>query len=357
MDIPAILARGGTSRGLVLSATDLAGIERERWPLVFARLLGSPDPGGRQVDGVGGGNATTSKVSVLSRSESHPGAVDYEFFQIVVETGAVDQVGTCGNMSSASAQAAVTLGLVPATDPLTRVRLHDVNTGRMVEVDVVTAGGKVVTDGDFVQDGVATPGSPIVERFLDPGGATTGLLLPTGALTDELADTGMHASLIDCFNPVAFVHASSIAGMAWDPATLERTTTMDDLERIRRWAAVRCGFAESEDDPASAPYYPFVGVYWDPAMGAPAAPPWRGTGPAILVLSGGRAHRAAPLGATIAAAALARLRGNEDDRIRIRHPSGGTEIGVISERGEIASASVTLTAREIMRGVVHVDPV
>lgn len=352
-ETPAILARGGTSRGLVLLASDLAGINRRDWPAAFAVMLGSPDPGGRQVDGVGGGNATTSKVAVLAPSDRADADVEYAFFQIVVETGAADLVGTCGNMASAAAQVAVERGLVPARDGRTVVRLHDVNTDRGIELELETPGGAVRYDGDFALDGVPTPGSPIVVRFRSPGGATSGRLLPSRSLS-EVVD-GRRVSLIDCVNPVAFVHADTIEAVDWSPTALERdAATLEMLETVRRWAAARCGFAGSaETAAAEAPYYPFVGVYWDEFMARSTAPPWAlRHGPAIGMISGGRPHRAAPLGATIAAAALGALRRESapDERQEVSHPSGRTVVAIELGDGTVETAAVTLTARPIMRG-------
>jgi 2-methylaconitate cis-trans-isomerase PrpF len=344
---------------VLVEAAALAAVDRADWPALFAAWVGSPDPTGRQVAGVGGGNATTSKVAVVQPSRRPDADVDYEFFQMIVGTGAADRIGTCGNMSSAAAQFAIENGLVAPRAPLTLVRLHDVNTGGRIHVGVeVDHDGGVVYEGEHVLAGVAGTGSPVTVRFLDAGGATTGRLLPTGRLDDvvQTAWGPCTVSLVDAANPVVFAHAGSLPiPVPWDAQELERSAdALELLAALRRWGAARCGFSAAEEDAdARSPMYPFVAVYDDAgeAAGDGTTPDAR-----IVVLSGGRTHRATPLSVGLAAAALRGLRSGADRavRLRIRHPSGELEVRVgTTHDGSSAVVEVlevVLTARPIMRG-------
>ncbi|HEU5320116.1 MAG TPA: PrpF domain-containing protein, partial [Methylomirabilota bacterium] len=184
--IPAVFMRGGTSRAVFFHERDLppAGPDRDA---VLLAALGSPDPYGRQLDGLGGGISSLSKACIIGPS-THPGAdVDYTFAQVDVRTPVVDYQGNCGNCSSAVGPFAVDEGLVAAREGETLVRIHNTNTKKLIVAHVPVAGGEAAVAGDFALAGVPGRGARIALDFVEPGGAGTGRLLPTGRARDVVA--------------------------------------------------------------------------------------------------------------------------------------------------------------------------
>jgi len=366
--IPAVLARGGTSRGLIIESRHLANLTESDRDLLIARLVGSPDPTARQVDGVGGGNVTTSKVVTVAISSQPDCDIDYTYHQVDVVSGDIDRRGTCGNLLTAAAQFVLDQGLMAAVTPSTRVRIYDANTGQRIWVDVPVRDGQVCYSGDVATHGVPGSGAGAVTTFLNPGGALTGRLYPTECTVDMVhsATAGCRVTLIDAVNPVALVHASDLPQFpGWGRAALMADRSLlDHLEAVRHWAAVRCGLASSVDRAsAEAKALPFVGILWDAFM-APIAgtePPDQGTA-LVRIMSGGLMHGALPLSAGIATAAavsLRRLAVNTEastDRVVLAHPSGTltVEVGsVATAQGKIphlTHASITQTGRPIMIG-------
>src|SRR6266404_6362320 len=177
--IRAVYMRGGTSRCLVFHEADLppAGAERDR---VLLAALGSPDPYGRQLNGMGGGISSLSKAVIIGPS-THPDAqVNYTFAQVEVRTASVDYKTNCGNCSSAVGPFAIDEGLVEVTSSTTKVRIHNTNTKKVIVAHVPVKDGEAAVDGDFELAGIPGRGARIALDFLDPGGAGTGRLLPTG---------------------------------------------------------------------------------------------------------------------------------------------------------------------------------
>src|SRR5258707_13121047 len=170
--------------------------------------LGSPDPFGRQLDGLGGGISSLSKACIVG-TPSHPDAqVDYTFAQVDVRSPVVEYHGNCGNCSSAIGPFAIDERLVPAREGETVVRVHNTNTKKVIVAHVPTHDGEAVVEGDFELAGVAGRGARIALDFLDPGGAGTGRLLPTGSPRETI--DGIDASLVDATNPVVFVRAKDL---------------------------------------------------------------------------------------------------------------------------------------------------
>ncbi len=176
--LPAVFMRGGTSKAIVLHARDLPA-DRNAWEPIFLSLMGSPDPSMRQLDGMGGGVSSLSKVCVIG-PPTHPDAdVDYTFAQVRIDRAHVDYGSNCGNMSSAIGPFAVDEGLVakPNGSEAT-VRIHNTNTRKIIVSRFPMDGDAAAVDGDMTVDGVAGTGAPIRLEFLAPGGARTGRLLP-----------------------------------------------------------------------------------------------------------------------------------------------------------------------------------
>ena len=206
--IPCLYMRGGTSKGPFFLENDLPADPRQRDALLL-KVMGSPD--NKQINGLGGASSVTSKVAIIGVSRRPDADVDYTFAQVSVDKPIVSYKGNCGNISSAVGPFAIERGLVKVTEPVTAVRIHNTNTGKIIVADVPVENGCVQYEGTFRIAGVAGSGSPIKLRFLDPAGTISDKLLPTGNAVDVLDVPGVgqvEASFVDAANPLVFVIAA-----------------------------------------------------------------------------------------------------------------------------------------------------
>jgi 2-methylaconitate cis-trans-isomerase PrpF len=376
LKLRAVFMRGGTSNALMFRAEDLPP-DRAQWDRIFLGALGSPDPNGRQLDGMGGGISSLSKVCVIG-PPTHPEAdVDYTFAQVAIREPFVDYSGNCGNMSSAIGPFAVDEGLVPAAGSEAVVRIHNTNTRKLIIARFALEDGKAAVEGDFVLPGVAGSGAPIKLEFVAPGGAATGRLLPTGNVVDSLEVNGtdsIEASMVDAANPCVFVAAEALGLTGIEmPDQFERDTSlMRRLEAIRVTASLRMGIAATSAEAARKPSIPKVAIVTGPRDAATL------TGEPLVadtcdvtirMISIGQPHRAVPLTGAMCLAVAARLPGSIVARaarvpatpsapIRIAQPSGLTVVASALRRdndGWFAEyATVYRTARRLMEGHVFV---
>src|SRR3989454_5881698 len=282
--------RGGTSRCLVFREEDLphAGAARDR---ILLTALGSPDPYGRQLDGLGGGISSLSKACIVGVT-THPGAdVDYTFAQVDVKSPVVEYDGNCGNCSSAIGPFAIDEGLVPAQEGETIVRVHNTNTKKLIVAHVPTRDGEALVEGDFELAGVAGRGARIALDFVEPGGAGTGRLLPTGRARDVIA--GVEASCVDATNPLVFVRARDLrlTGSETPQAIDADHDLAARLEKLRVEAAARMGMSESPAVPKIA----FVAPPIDTIALDGARYPADAADVVGRAISMGNCHRAFPL--------------------------------------------------------------
>ncbi len=371
----AVFMRGGTSKAIMFRAEDLPA-ERDAWAPIFLAAIGSPDANGRQLDGMGGGISSLSKVCVIGRPSRPDADVDYTFAQVSVKDAVVDYSANCGNMSSAVGPFALDEGLLQAGGNQAMVRIHNTNTKKIIVSRFPVDDGRAAVDGDFVLPGVAGSGAPVRLEFMAPGGAGTGKLLPTGNVLDRLDVPGLgtiEASLVDAANPCVFVSAQALgqSGIEMPEAIDADSELSGRLEAIRVAASVRMGIAESADAAARIPSIPKVGMVTRPVAAKTLA--GERLGPEAMdvlvrMVSVGQAHRAVPLTAALCIATAARIAGStvhratrqaaaDADQIRIAHPSGVTVVAAsVRHDGEwIAdSASVFRTARRLMDGTVYV---
>jgi 2-methylaconitate cis-trans-isomerase PrpF len=373
--VPAVFMRGGTSKAIMFRQDNLPG-DRWLWDRIFAAALGSPDPNGRQLDGMGGGLSSLSKVCVIGPSSRPDADVDYTFAQVAIRSGLVDYSGNCGNMSSAVGPFAIDEGLVNANGAEAVVRIHNTNTHKIIVSRFALHDGRAAVDGDFVLPGVAGTGAPIRLDFLDPGGAGTGKLLPTGSPLDqlELPNECVEASMIDAANPCIFVRAEAM-GMSGaelpdqleaNPALLAR------LEAIRIAASLRMGIATTSDEARRKPSIPKVAMVTAPKdtrtlsgeiISAESADV------TIRMISLEQPHRAVPLTGAMCLAVASRIEGSVVHRVarwpsgmgepvRIAQPSGLTVVGAAVRREgdswHAEQATVYRTARRLMDGAVYV---
>jgi hypothetical protein len=376
--IPAIFMRGGTSKAVVFHARDLPAY-RAQWDAIFLAALGSPDPNGRQLDGLGGGLSSLSKVCVVGPPSRPDADIDYTFAQIGVGDASVDYSGNCGNMSSAMGPFALDEGLVsrPANGDEAVVRIHNTNTGKIIVARFPLDGEEAAVEGDMALDGVSGTGASVRLEFLDPGGAKTGRLLPTGRAADTLDVPGLgkvEASLVDAASPCVFVAAESVEQTGVEmPADLERDARLlAALEGIRRAASVAMGIADRPEKAAEIPSVPKVAFVSRPRAAMALSRRKLAAGDmeiAVRMISTGQPHRAVPLTGALCLAVATRIPGTIPQRlvraregaIRIAQPSGTTVVDAKvvpapgSQGGVVAEhAAVYRTQRRLFEGAVLV---
>ncbi|PNV60262.1 3-methylitaconate isomerase [Clostridium sp. chh4-2] len=244
--VPCTIMRGGTSKGLFFMEKDLppAGEERDR---ILMEVMGSPDK--KQIDGLGGAASVTSKVAIISVSEREDADVDYTFAQVSVDKPLVSYKGNCGNISSAVGPYAIEKGLVKITGPVTKVRIYNTNTDKVIVSEVRTKGGAVNYQGELAIAGVPKTAAPIKLNFVNPAGSVTGKLLPTGHASERIEVPGLgevEISIVDAANPLVFVKAEDLGLKGTElPAELDQDEEMlNRLETVRGMAAVKLGLID-----------------------------------------------------------------------------------------------------------------
>ncbi|KAL4880576.1 DUF453-domain-containing protein [Aspergillus karnatakaensis] len=362
--LPASYYRGGTSRAIMFQKSTLPA-SQSSWGPIFRSILGSPDPYGRQLDGMGGGISSLSKVCVVGGSTHKDADVDYTFAAIGVRDSEVDFSSNCGNMSAAVGGFAVDCGLIKTDiqaegtrERDVMVRIHNTNTGKIIHATFPVVHGEAVADGELAIDGVAGTGAAVKLDFMDPAGSRTGKMLPTGVAREVIG--GVEATCIDVANPCVFVKAADL-GVEGDLTPDEMTSThglLGRLDAIRREAGVRMGLADSvETVPGSVPK---IGIVSEPREKGAGA----GVDLVVRALSVGQPHKAVPITVALALAAAARVPGStvadvtsEDpvDKagITIGHASGSILVGATFGEGDrLEYATVFRTARRLFEGRV-----
>ncbi len=364
--LPAIFMRGGTSKGLFFHEADLPAEPAAR-DAVFCAAIGSPDPNGRQLDGLGGGISSLSKVMAVRASPREDADVEYTFSQVAVGQARVERASNCGNLTSAIGPFAIDEGLVSVDDGEVMLRLHNTNSDKIIESRFHVADGRAAVSGDFALPGVAGTGAEIRLSFLDPGGAATGRLLPTGNATDRLEVDGVgpiDVSMVDATTAGCFVRAGDI-GLAGTEAPEEieaDEAVLARLEAVRRAAGRAMGL------PEGAASVPKIGLVAPPAVALTLAGE-RLAADAMdftaRVISMGRPHRALPLTGAMCLSVASRIPGTvvaeasvgSGERVRIAQPSGVLELGAEVDGEAVPRALaviVSRTARRLMEGRVLV---
>ena len=369
--LPAVFARGGTSKALLFHRRDLP-VDRDEWAPIFLAALGSPDPGGRQLDGMGGGISSLSKVCVIGPPTRSDADVDYTFAQVAVDRASVDYGANCGNMSAAIGPFAVDERLLEGTrDGEVMVRIHNTNTGKLIHASFQVQGGQARVDGPLRIDGVAGSGAPIRLEFRDLAGARTGRLLPAagGAAQVLRHPRGgtIRASMVDAGNPCVFVDAEALDLDGTEPPEQieSEADLMHGLEGLRRQAAVAMGLAPDEEHAAASRAVPFIGMVARIRPWVSRSGQRFGADDADLsvrMLSSGNAHRAIPITSALCVAVACRTAGTLPSELcrsatgplRIGHPSGVIVVEAEPDprSGEVRHASVYRTARRLFQGEV-----
>jgi len=346
--IPCVLMRGGTSRGPFFRAEDLPADPAARDALLVG-LMGSGHE--LEIDGIGGGSPLTSKVAIIGRSQKPGVDVDYLFAQVHIMDRTVDTGPNCGNMLAAVGPFAIEQGLVPATDAETVVRIHNVNTGKIIEAIIQTPGRQVTYAGDTRIDGVPGSAAPVKLAFLDGAGSKSGALFPSGARSEEI--DGVTVTCIDMSMPMVLIPATAMGKTGHESAAeLDAdTATIARMEAIRQEAGRRMGFGD-----VRGKVVPKIGLVAPPARDGTIAAryfvPWSchksfATTGSVCVAT------ASVLDGTVAHA-VAKQR--NDLVATLEHPSGS--IAVALELGgppeaPVSRASVLRTARRLFSGTVY----
>lgn len=374
--------RGGTSKAVIFRKEDLPPgnppDNTPEWDRLFLSLMGSPDSAERQLDGMGRGISSLSKIAVISPSARDDSDVDYTFAQIGIDKPVVSYRANCGNVSSAVGPFAVDEGLVHADGGQATVRIFNTNTGKRLTAEFAVRDGVATVEGDYRIDGISRPGSPIKLTFMEPAGAATGKLLPTGNVRDvlELANgRGVEASLVDVANPVAIVHMDDFSPRkdGFDPAWFQSAEQRKLLEDVRVAAAQAMGLvADEQAARTKMTNLPLVAIVRSPLSYRSSAgleiDPAR-VDVVTQMMSMGLPHKATPLTGAMCLAAACKIKGTvandvaspeglAREEFRIGHPSGVLQLtaSCVNTGGKwhVPQAGVFRTARRLFDGHVHV---
>jgi len=382
--IPATYMRGGTSKGVFFRLQDLPAFAQapgKARDALLVRVIGSPDPYGKQTDGMGGATSSTSKVAIISPASVPGHDVDYLYGQVPIDGGFIDWSGNCGNLSSAVGPFAIANGFLdPARIPrdgVCTVRIWQANIGKTIVAHVPVRAGEVQESGDFELDGVTFPAAEIALEFLDPAdeGEDGGAMFPTGQLVDELDVPGLgrvRATLINAGVPMVFVEAATLGydGTELQPAINEDKAALAKLEAIRAAGAVRMGLIEDVAQAAARPLTPKVAFVAPPKdYVASSGKPVAAADIALLAraISMGKLHHAMMGTASVAIATAAAVPGTlvnaaagggTRDVVRFGHPSGtlrvGADVRQVDGQWVATKAVMSRSARVLMEGEVRV---
>jgi 2-methylaconitate cis-trans-isomerase PrpF len=373
--IPCTIMRGGTSKAVFLMVDDLPKdpMERDR---VILKVFGSPDK--RQIDGLGGADPLTSKVALIGAPTRPDADVDYTAGQVEVTHPKIDYSSVCGNISSAVGPFAILKGFVHPQEPVTAVRIHNTNSGKIILSHVPVSGGEVLVDGDFEIPGVPGSGAKILLDFADLQGSITGKLFPTGLVREVIKVEGfgdLEVSAVDIANPLVFARAKDI-GLKGTEAPQEvdsNPSLLELLERIRGEAGEKMGILKNKRESAKEnPALPILSLVSPPASykvyltGKEVPSDTMDLCARVIYMQG--MHKTYPGTASICTSIAARVKGTVvhevtssqvgDENVRIGHPGGVISIeSKVLDRGKeskVVNAKIGRTARILMEGRVFV---
>ena len=379
--IPATYMRGGTSKGVFFNLSDLpvaAQLPGEARDALLLRVIGSPDPYGKQTDGMGGATSSTSKTVILSKSGQPDHDVDYLFGQVAIDKPFIDWSGNCGNLTAAVGSFAISNGLVdPKRIPengFATVRIWQANIKKTIIAQVPITHGQVQETGDFELDGVTFPAAEVEVSFIDPADGE-GAMFPTGKVVDTLAvpDVGeFNATLINAGIPTIFLNASELG---FSGCELQDDINNDDailarFEKIRAYGALKMGLIANVDEAKIRQHTPKIAIV------APAKGYISSSGKAInqsdidvnvRALSMGKLHHAMMGTAAVAIATAAAIPGSvvniaaggqERTAVTFGHPSGTLKVGAqaqcVDENWQVERAIMSRSARVLMEGWVRI---
>ncbi|WP_313171276.1 2-methylaconitate cis-trans isomerase PrpF [Massilia oculi] len=383
--IPATYMRGGTSKGVFFKLQDLpdaARVPGAARDALLLRVIGSPDPYGKQIDGMGGATSSTSKAVIVERSSRPDHDVDYLFGQVAIDKPFVDWSGNCGNLSAAVGPFAIANGLVdPARVPrdgIAVVRIWQANIGKSINAHVPMTDGQVQETGDFELDGVTFPAAEVQLEFIDPAAeeeGAAGAMFPTGNLVDELDVPGvgvLRATMINAGIPTIFVEAGAVGydGTELQDAINGDARALAMFETIRAHGALRMGLIASIEDAGKRQHTPKVAFVAKAAGYLSSSGKQVAQGDVDLLvraLSMGKLHHAMMGTAAVAIGTAAAIPGTlvnlaagggERSAVRFGHPSGTLRVGAEAVQRDgawsVSKAIMSRSARVLMEGRVCV---
>ena len=379
--VPATYMRGGTSKGVFFNLTDLpkpAQVAGEARDNLLLRVIGSPDPYGKQTDGMGGATSSTSKTVILSKSEQADHDVDYLFGQVAIDKAFVDWSGNCGNLTSAVGAFAISNGLVDKNrvpdNGIAIVRVWQANIKKSILVHVPVTNGEVQETGDFELDGVTFPAAEVKLEFVDPADGD-GALFPTGNVVDDLEvpDVGtLKATMINAGISTIFINAEDIG---YTGTELQDDINNDDaalkkLETIRAYGAVKMGLITNINEAQARQHTPKVAFVAKPVAYSASSGKHIVAGSINLLvraMSMGKLHHAMMGTAAVAIGTAAAVDGTLVNmaagggalsEVNFGHPSGTLKVGAEAKKingdWQVTKASMSRSARVLMEGVVRV---
>jgi probable AcnD-accessory protein PrpF len=383
--IPATYMRGGTSKGVFFRLQDLPQRAQAPGPArdaLLLRVIGSPDPYGKQIDGMGGATSSTSKTVIVSKSTRPDHDVDYLFGQVSIDSAFVDWSGNCGNLSAAVGPFAISNGLIDPSriprDGMATVRIWQANIGKTIIAHVPMTDGMVQETGDFELDGVTFPAAEVQLEFMDPAAeeeGAGGAMFPTGNLVDDLEVPGigtLKATMINAGIPTIFVNAEDIGytGTELQDAINSDPVALTKFETLRAHGAVRMGLIKDVDQAAKRQHTPKIAFVARPADYVSSSGKKVGAGDVDLLvraMSMGKLHHAMMGTAAVAIGTAAAIPGTlvnqaagggAREAVRFGHPSGILRVGAHASRidGEwkVDKAIMSRSARVLMEGWVRV---
>ena len=383
--IPATYMRGGTSKGVFFRLQDLPEAAQVPGPArdsLLLRVIGSPDPYAKQIDGMGGATSSTSKTVILSKSIKADHDVDYLFGQVSIDKPFVDWSGNCGNLSAAVGPFAISNGLIDASrvphNGVAIVRIWQANIGKTIIAHVPITNGAVQETGDFELDGVTFPAAEVQLEFMDPAAEEEGAggsMFPTGNLVDDLEVPGVgtfKATMINAGIPTIFVNASDIGytGTELQDAINSDPQALNRFETIRAYGAVRMGLIANVDEAAKRQHTPKVAFVANPSEYVSSSGKRVSVDDADLLvraMSMGKLHHAMMGTAAVAIGTAAAIPGTlvnlaagggERSAVRFGHPSGtlrvGAEAVLVEGEWQVKKAIMSRSARVLMEGWVRV---
>ncbi|ENV72290.1 2-methylaconitate cis-trans isomerase PrpF [Acinetobacter sp. MYb177] len=382
--IPATYMRGGTSKGVFFKLDDLpeaaqqAGRVRDQ---LLLRVIGSPDPYAKQIDGMGGATSSTSKTVILAKSQQPEHDVDYLFGQVSIDQPFVDWSGNCGNLTAAVGSFAISNGLVDAAripeNGICTVRIWQVNIQKTIIAHVPITQGQVQETGDFELDGVTFPAAEVQIEFLDPAddGEDGGAMFPTGNLVDtlEVPEIGrFQATFINAGIPTIFLNAEDIGytGSELQDAINGDAKALARFETIRAYGAKQMGLIQDISEAASRQHTPKIAFVSKPKQYVSSSGKIiieQDTDLLVRALSMGKLHHAMMGTAAVAIGTAAAIPGTlvnlaagggAREAVRFGHPSGTLRVGAqaIQEKGQwvVKKAVMSRSARVLMEGWVRI---
>jgi 2-methylaconitate isomerase len=384
--VPATYMRGGTSKGVFFRVQDLPAdcqVPGQARDNLLMRVIGSPDPYGKQIDGMGGATSSTSKTVLLAKSTKSNHDVDYLFGQVSIDKAFVDWSGNCGNLSAAVGSFAISAGLVDASripqNGTCTVRIWQANISKTIIAHVPITNGEVQETGDFELDGVTFPAAEVQLEFLDPADegedGSGGSMFPTGNLVDDLdvpVVGTLKATLINAGIPTIFVNAESIGytGTELQEAINSDVKALEKFETIRAYGAVKMGLIKDVSEAAKRQHTPKVAFVAAPKPYTSSSGKEVNAGDVDLLvraMSMGKLHHAMMGTAAVAIGTAAAVPGTlvnlaaggtAREAVRFGHPSGTLRVGAQAEleggQWVVKKAIMSRSARVLMEGWVRI---